>query len=280
MENPREDKEAYEAWTEGLMPAVRILTNNVLSDENFYTTYKDFENVQHLFFIPQILDRTNSFMSEPSVSDDEPMTTFVTYAPTTSYHPSPSSSFAPPLPIHASPISELDNLDHPGEGWALYSSDPNHYPLTFLNEQGHMELAKYITYCDIGNETQLVGTRKKGDPEYSIPLHSKACPSPNINGPGLCDIDLSIFSPDSPSIDYVNHSLLQLNDVGVIADVHWFREYTTRRKQIVRVKEELEEEEEQLVSKTLEVEKYLAHAAVCTRLQPHLVSIRPCTPPN
>jgi len=232
MESPGEDKEAYEAWTEGLMPTVRILANNVLSDKNFYTTYKDFENVQHLFFIPQILDHTNPFMSEPSVSDDEPMTTFVTYVPTTSYRPSPSSSFAPPLPIHASPISELDDPDHPGEGWALYSSDPNHYPLTFLNEQGYMELAKYITYRDVGNETQLVGVRKKGDPEYSIPLHSKACPSPNINGPGLRDTDLSIFSPDSPSIDYVNHSLLQLNNAGVIADVHRFREYATCRKQI------------------------------------------------
>jgi len=266
MESPREDSKAYEAWTEGLMPAVRILTNNVLSDENFHTTYKDFENVQHLFFIPQILDCTNPFMSESSISEDEPMTTFVTYVPTTSYRPSPSSSFAPPLPIHASQTSKLDDLDHPGEGWALYSSDPNHYPLTFLNEQGHMELAKYITYRDVGNEMQLVRVRKKGNPEYSIPLHSKACPSPNLNGPGLHDTDLSIFSPNSPSIDYVNHSLLQLNDTGVIADVHRFREYTTCRKQIARVKEELEEEEEQLVSKTLEVERYLAHAAVRTRL--------------
>jgi len=280
MENPGEDSEAYKAWTEGLMPAVRILANNVLSDENFYTTYKDFKNVQHLFFVPQILDRTNPFMSEPSVSDDEPMTTFAAYIPTTSYHPSPSSSFDPPLPIHASPTSELNDPDHPGKGWALYSSDPNHDPLTFLNEQGHMELAKYITYRDVGNETQLVGVRKKGDPEYSIPLHSKACPSPNLSGPGLRDTDLSIFSPDSPSIDYVNHSLLQLNDAGVIADVHRFREYTARRKQIARVKEELEEEEERLVSKTLEVEKYLAHAAVRTRLQAHLMSIRPRTPPS
>jgi len=280
IQNPGEDSEAYKAWTEGLMPAVHIFANNVLSDENFYTTYKDFENVQHLFFVPQILDRTNPFMSEPSVSDDEPMTTFVTYVPTTSYRPSPSSSFDPPLPIHALSTSELDDPDHPGEGWALYSSDPNHYPLTFLNEQGHMELAKYITYRDVGDETQLVGVRKKGDPEYSIPLHSRTCPSPNLSGLGLRDTDLSIFSPDSPSIDHVNHSLLQLNDAGVIADVHRFRKYTTRRKQIARVKEELEEEEERLVSKTLEVEKYLAHAAVCTHLQPHLVSIRPRTPPS
>jgi len=266
MENPREDSEAYEAWTEGLMPAVCILANNALSDKNFYTTYKDFENIQHLFFIPQILDRTNPFMSEPSVSDDEPMTTFVTYVPTISYRPSPSSSFDPLLPIHASSISKLDDPDHPREGWALYSSDPNHYPLTFLNEQGHMELAKYITYRDIGNETQLIGVHKRGNPEYSIPLHSKACPSPNLSGPGLHDMDLSIFSPDSPSIDHVNYSLLQLNDAGVITDIHRFREYITCRKQIVRVKEELEEEEEQLISKTLEVEKYLAHATVRTRL--------------
>ena len=107
-----------------------------------------------------------------------------------------------------------------------------------------MELAKYITYRNVGNEMQLVGVCKKGDPEYSIPLHSKACPSPNLNGPSLCDTDLSIFSPDSPSIDYVNHSLLQLNDAGVITDVQRFREYTTCHKQIAQVKEELEEEEE------------------------------------
>jgi len=222
MESSREDSEAYEAWTEGLMPAVRILTNDILSDKNFHTTYKDFENVQHLFFIPQILDHTNLFMSESSVSEDEPMTTFVTYVLTTSYHPSPSSSLVPPLPIHASPTSKLDDPDHPGEGWALYSSDPNHYLLTFLNEQGHMELAKYITYHDVGNETQLVRVCKKGNPKYSIPLHSKACPSPNLSGPGLCNTDLSIFSPDSPSIEYINHSLIQLNDAGVIADIHRF----------------------------------------------------------
>ena len=59
-----------------------------------------------------------------------------------------------------------------------------------------------------------------------------------------------------------------------------FREYITHRKQIARVKEELEEEEERLVSKTLEVERYLAHATVCTHLQPHLVSICPHTPPT
>jgi len=275
MEDPREDSDAYEAWTEGLMPAVHILANDALSNENFYTTYKDFENIQHLFFIPQILDRTNPFMSEDSVLEDKPMTTFTTYVPTISFRPTPF-----PLSIHAPLASELDNPDHPGEGWALYSSDPNHYPLTFLNEQGHMELAKYISYRDIGNEIQLVGVRKKGDPEYSIPLHSRACPSSNINWPGLRNTDLSIFSPDSPSIDYVNHSLLELNDAGVIADVHRFREYTARRKQIARAREELEEEEEQIVSKTLEVEKYLAHAAMRTRLQPYLVSIRPRTPPT
>src|SRR5260221_8810952 len=208
MEDPGEDSEAYEAWTEGLMSTVRILANDNLSDENFHTTYRDFQNVQHLFFIPQILDRTNPFMSETSVSEDEPMTTFVSYAPTTSFHS--VSSFTPSLPRHALPTR--NNLDHPGDGWTLYSSNPNHYPLTFLNEHGHMELAKYVTYRDVGNETQLVGVRKKGDPEYSVPLHSRACSSPNITGPGLRDTDLEIFSPDSPSIDYVDHALIRLND--------------------------------------------------------------------
>jgi len=182
--------------------------------------------------------------------------------------------------VHAPLTSELNDLDHPGEGWVLYSSDPNHYPLTFLIQHGHMELAKYITYRDIGNEMQLIRVCKKGDPEYSIPLHSKVCPSPNLNGPGLHDTDLSIFSPDSPSIDYVNYSLIQLNDVGIITDIHRFRDYTTCCKQIAQVREELEEEEERLTSKTLEVERYLAHAAVCTHLQPYLVSIHPYTPPT
>src|SRR5712691_1533366 len=142
-----------------------------------------------------------------------------------------------------------------------------------------MELAKYITYRDIGGETQLVGVRKRGDSEYSVPLHSRRCPSPNIFGPGLRDTDLSIFSPDSPSIDHVNHALLRLNDAGIVADIHRFRAYITRHKQIMQIREELGEEEERLVSKTLEVERYLTHSAVRSRLHPHLTFIRPRTPP-
>jgi len=69
------------AWTEDLMGAINILGNNGLDDETFKTTYHDFKAVQHLFFVPCILDLTDPYMSNDSINDDEPIH-FTQYQPT------------------------------------------------------------------------------------------------------------------------------------------------------------------------------------------------------
>jgi len=54
------------------MGAINILGNASLDDETFETTYHDFKALQHLFFIPCILDLTEPYMSEDSINSDEP----------------------------------------------------------------------------------------------------------------------------------------------------------------------------------------------------------------
>ena len=58
---------ALEVWTENLLPAINILGNDGLDDETFSTTFHNFSAVQHLFLVPQILDKIEPFMRDDSV---------------------------------------------------------------------------------------------------------------------------------------------------------------------------------------------------------------------
>jgi len=159
---------ALSAWTEDLMGAINILGNNGLDDKTFETTYRDFKAVQHLFFVSRILDLIDPYMSEDSVNSDEPVC-FAQYNPTITRSTSPSKSIrlAPPL------TSDLQDPDHPGEGWVCYDgTQPHLYPIVFLNEEGLAEMAQYICYQSINEDTHLVGVRCKGGREYSTPLHA------------------------------------------------------------------------------------------------------------
>jgi len=135
------------------MGTINILGNDGLDDETFETTYHDFKAVQHLFFIPRILDLTELYMSDDSVNSDEPVH-FAQYQLTITRSTSPSESIrlTPPL------TSDLQDPDHPGEGWVWYDgTQPHLYPIVFLNKEGQAEVAWYISYRSIGKDTHLVG---------------------------------------------------------------------------------------------------------------------------
>ena len=51
------------------MEAINILGNDGLDDESFETTYRDFKVVQHLFFVPCILNLTEPYMDDDSIGD-------------------------------------------------------------------------------------------------------------------------------------------------------------------------------------------------------------------
>jgi hypothetical protein len=101
---------------------------------------------------------------------------------------------ATPSHISVSSDSKDDETDHPGGEWMLYnSSNPKHYTLIFINEQNEEEMAKYIRYLSIGDNTHLQGRWSKATPLYAIPLYARAFSIANFFRLGIRDTDLSIF---------------------------------------------------------------------------------------
>jgi len=80
---------ALSAWTEDLLPAINILGNTELNDQIFTTTFCNYTTVEHLFLIPQILDKIKGYMSDEDVQSDKPVR-FATYNPTISLSSTPS----------------------------------------------------------------------------------------------------------------------------------------------------------------------------------------------
>src|SRR4029077_17953450 len=109
---------ALEAWTDDLLPIINILGNDGLDDEHFATTVRDFNAVQHLFFVPQILDVIDPFQVDDSVNSDPPPLLGERYNPTVPL----SASLFPTLPIPPLLASELADEDHPGPEWALFDA--------------------------------------------------------------------------------------------------------------------------------------------------------------
>jgi len=194
MEHQERITGALLAWTEDLLPALNILGNTELNDQIFTTTFRDYTVVEHLFLIPQILEKIEGYMSDNNVQNDEPVR-FAQYNPTISLSSTPS-----PIPNVPQLTQQLNDPNHPGVRWSEYDrGDSRQYPLVFLNEYGQDEVARYVTFRQVGVDTHLVGTRKQGDPEFSIPLYACAHPAPNFNRPGVKDYDLNIFHPSSTS---------------------------------------------------------------------------------
>jgi len=111
MEVHRRLESALEAWTEGLMPAINILSNNGLDDQIFTTSFQDFSAVQHLFFVPQILTELEPFLNDDSIQSDPPELLAAWYNPTVSKSTTPS-----PITINPPLSDELEDPTHPGEG--------------------------------------------------------------------------------------------------------------------------------------------------------------------
>jgi hypothetical protein len=117
----------------------------------------------------------------------------------------------------------------------------------------------------------LQGRRSKNTPLYAVPLHARAFSNANFWHSGLRDTDLAIFDPSSDDRLVVDNALFHLGDAGVIADVHTLRAQYTRLANVKRQRVELDAIERKAEKKKNIMERYLAHAAVRTRLHPHLL---------
>ena len=106
---------ALSAWTEDLLPALNILGNTELDDQVFTTTFRDYTAVEHLFLIPQILEKIEGYMSNDDVQSDEPIR-FAEYNPTISLSSTPS-----PIPNVPQLTEQLNDPNHPGDGWSKYN---------------------------------------------------------------------------------------------------------------------------------------------------------------
>ena len=200
------------------------------------------------------------------------------------------AALATPTLIRISTPSELsvtdagvqadEDPDHPGDGWMLFdSNNPGHYQVIFNNEQGQPEVAKYIKYISVGDGMAVQGCRKKGTPAYGMALHARAFPNPNFSRPRIKDTDLSAFHPDSVNHLLVDNALVRLIDPGVVADVHTLRTQITKKKQIKRQRMELDAQEREADGKMVFVERYLVHGRARSRIQDHLMTTRPPSPP-
>jgi len=240
---------ALSAWTEDLLPALNILGNTELNDQVFTTTFQDYTTVEHLFLIPQILDKIKGYMSDDDVQSDKPVR-FAQYNPTISLSSTPS-----PIPNIPQLMDQLNDPNHPGDRWSEYDrGDVRQYPLIFLNEYGQDEVACYVTFRQIGVDTHLVGTHKRGGPEFSIPLHARAHPAPNFNRPGVKDYDLNIFHPSSTSRLLIDNAIIDLKDPGVVANVYRYRAHQSELEAVKRQQVKLDRRKDSAQSKLSMVE--------------------------
>jgi len=270
MEHQERITGALSAWTEDLLPALNILGNTELDDQVFTTIFCDYTAIEHLFLVPQILEKIEGYMSDDDVQSDEPIR-FTEYNPTISLSSTPS-----PIPNIPQLTEQLDDPNHPGTGWSKYDcSDTQQYLLVFLNEYRQDEVAQYVTFRQIGINTHIVGLCKWGDPEYSIPLHACTHPTPNFNCPRVKDYDLNIFHPSSTSRLLIDNTIIDLKDPGVVTDVYRYQAHQSKLDAVKRQQVELDRRESNAQNKLSMVERHLTHAAACTWLIPHLNHIRP-----
>ena len=215
------------------------------------------------------MDEIEPFICDDSVQSNEPVHLAACYNPTISLSTSPSLS---PVQLDPPLSAELDDPTYPGVGWALFDTgNTGHYPLVFLNKQDQPEVAKYICFRTVDEETHLVGTQGRGEAEYTTLLYAKAYPSPNFNCQGAKDTDLNIFHPTHTSRLLVDTTLVALRDPGVLADIHRFRAYHNTLTSVKRQCLELNKQEDCVEAKLLTVECCLASSAIRTHLQQHLL---------
>ena len=111
-------------------------------------------------------------------------------------------------------------------------TNPRHYQLIFVNEQGWAEVTCYIKYVSVGNSMAVQGCCKKGDRPHGMALHSYVFPNPTFHYPRIKDTNLSVFHPDSVNHHLVNNALISIIDPGIVADVHTMHTQITKKKSI------------------------------------------------
>jgi hypothetical protein len=232
-------------------------------------TVGEYNAIAHLTYISALTDLIEPYLAHAVSMEDEPPSLLQRMASAT------------PSPSHISISSDEDDTDHPGDEWMLYDgNNPKHYALIFINEKNEEEVAKYIRYVSVGDDMHLQGRRSKNTPLYAVPLHARAFSIANFWQSGLRDTDLAIFDPSSDDRLVVDNALFNLGDAGVIADVHTLRAQYTRLANVKRQRVELDNIKRKAEKKKNIMERYLAHAAVRTRLHPHLLKERPASPPS
>jgi hypothetical protein len=271
MEDAVRITDAFNSWTADLLPHITTLANEGLEDDHLEVSIKHYHDVVHLFFIPNITDIIINYMEEPQQSPIPQQVPFTLRNPgSTSFKALTSDD----------PITFAFDANHPGDGWEKYdASNPRQYPLIFINELSQAEAATYVSLQAKGDETRLLGTRKKGATVYSLSLHARPFPSPNFTRPGPKDTDHTIFHPSHTALERIDDAIVALGDPGVVADVHRYRAYVNQLEGFKRRRTEIENDKRRIEGKLLDVESRLTHAAVRTRLTPHLYKKRPTTPP-
>ena len=262
---------AFEAWTQDLLPSIVSLANQGLDNEPIDLDIKDYNDVLHLFFIPNITDVLEDYMEEPQTSPIPP-TVPLLHCIASGSKPDSLSSDEPQV-IAQDP-------KHPGQGWEKFDpTNTSQYPLVFVNELGQVEAATYVSFKVVEDETCIEGTREKGAPVYSMPLHACPFPSPNFNCPGPKDTDHHIFHPSHTARLLIDNAVVSLKDPGVVADVSRLRSYTNLLDGYKRQRIELDNSTTRVENKLLATHSRLTHAAIRTRLIPHLSRCHPTTPP-
>jgi hypothetical protein len=232
-------------------------------------TVSEYNAIAHLTYVSAFTDLVKPYLAHAVTMEDEPPSLLQRMISTT------------PSPSHISISSDEDETNHPGDEWMLYNgSNPKHYALIFINERNEEEVAKYIRYVSIGDDMHLQGRRSKNTPLYAVPLHAHPFSIANFWQSGLQDTDLTIFDPSSDNRLVIDNTLFHLGDAGVIADVHTLRAQYTCLANVKRQRVELDDIECKAEKKKNIMERYLAHAAICTRLHPHLLKEQPASPPS
>jgi len=255
--------DAMRTWTDNIIGSINLYAQHNPDSSLLPTTNDVFNQITHFTFIPVFME-----MIGPHLEDDDSEV-------------GPPPTLLQRITINVETQTEVStDDDHPGGEWMKFNlGNPAHYPFVYTDNNACPRAAKYIRYLSLKDGVVHQGTSGKNKPIYATPLHARAFPTPNYHRPGIKDTDLYIFHPSSASRTIVDDALYHLGDPGVIADVHTLRIQYDEVMRIKRQRLELDNKEREANKKLLDMEHYLANAAVRMCIQPHLLCTRPASPP-
>jgi len=255
--------DAMRTWTDNIIGNIDLYAQHNPDSSLLPTTNDVFDQITHFTFIPVFMEMIGPYLEDSDLEVGPPPTLLQR------------------ITINVETQTEVStDDDHPGGEWMKFNlGNPAHYPFVYTDNNTNPRAAKYICYLSLKDGIVHQGTSGKNKPIYAAPLHACAFPTPNYRRPGIKDTDLYIFHPSSTSRTIVDDALYHLGDPGVIADVHTLRVQYDKVMRIKRQHLELDNKEREVNKKLLDMERYLANAVVCTRIQPHLLRTRPASPP-